>query len=64
MNAENIAHFDSFKFEYIPNNIRNFIGNENIMKNIYRIQGYDSVMCRYCCIGFIDFMLKYKSFLE
>ena len=32
--------------------------------NIYRIQAYDSVMCRYFCIGYIDFMLKGKSLLE
>ena len=32
--------------------------------NIYRIQEHDSIMCRYFCIGFIDFMLKIKSLLE
>ena len=26
--------------------------------NIYRIQAYDSKICGYFCIGFIDFMLK------
>ena len=34
------------------------------MTNIYRIQAYDYIICRYCCIGFIDFMLKGKSILE
>ena len=34
------------------------------MTNIYRIQAYDSVMCGYFCIGFIDFMLKGKNLLE
>ena len=33
-------------------------------KNIYRIQAYDSIMCRYFCIGFIDFMLKGKGLLH
>ena len=28
------------------------------------MQAYDSLMCRYFCIGFIDFMLKSKSFLD
>ena len=32
--------------------------------NIYKIQAYDSIMCRYFCIGFIDFMLKDKSLLD
>ena len=33
------------------------------ISNIYRIQLYDSIMFRYFCIGFIDFMLKGKSLL-
>ena len=31
--------------------------------NIYRIQAYNSIICGYISIGFIDFMLKGKSFL-
>ena len=34
------------------------------MTNIYRIQAYNSIMCGYFCIGFIDFMLKGQSFLD
>ena len=60
MNAKNVAYFDSFGVEYIPKAISKFIGK----KNIYRIQAYDSIMCGYFCIGFIDFMLKGKSLLE
>ena len=41
-----------------------FKGNKNITTNIFRIQAYNSVMCSYFCIGFIDFMLKCRSFLE
>ena len=26
------------------------------MTNIFRIQAYDSIMCGYFCIGFINFM--------
>ena len=33
-------------------------------ENIYRIQPYDSIMCGYFCIRFIDFMLKGKSLLD
>ena len=39
------------------------MGNKNII-NIYKVQAYDSIMCVYFCIGFIDFMLNGKSFLE
>ena len=44
--------------------IRKFIGNKNIKISIYRIQAYDSIMCVYLGIGFIDFMLKGKSLSE
>ena len=64
MNAKNVTYFDSFGVEHIPKEIRKFIRNKNIITNIYRIQAYDSIMCGYFCIGFIDFMLKGKSLLE
>ena len=50
--------------ENIPKEIKKFIGNKNVVTNIYRIQEYDSIMCGYFCIGFIDFVLKGKSLLE
>ena len=50
--------------EYIPKEIKKFIGNKNIKTNIYRTQANDSTMCGYFCIGFIDFMLKGKSLLD
>ena len=41
------------------------MGNKiNIVTSIYKIQTYDSMMCRYFCTGFIDFMLKGKSLLH
>ena len=50
--------------ENIPKEIKKFIGNKNVVTNIYRIQEYDSIMCGYFCIGFIYFILKGKSLLE
>ena len=64
MNAENVTYFDSFGVVFIPKKVRKFIENKNIMTNIYGTQVYDSIMCEYFCIGFIDFMLKGKSLLE
>ena len=64
MNGNNVIFFDSFGLEHIPKEIKKFIGNKNIITNIYRIQAYNSIMCGYFCIGFIDFMLKDKSLLE
>ena len=44
--------------------MKTFIGKRNITTNIFRIQAYDSIMCGYFCIEFIDSMLKGKSLLE
>ena len=57
-------YFDSLGVEHIPKEIKKFIGNKNIITNIYRIQAYDSIMCGYFCIGFIDFLLKSKTLLN
>ena len=57
-NTKTVTYFDSFGVEHIPKEIKKFINNKNIIANIFRIQAYDSVMCGYFCIGFIDFMLK------
>ena len=43
--------------------LKNLI-ESNIIINVYRIQAFDSIMCGYSCIGFIDFMLKTDSLLE
>ena len=29
--------------------------------NIFRIEAYDSIMCGYCCIGFINFLIAGKT---
>ena len=58
VNNKTVTYFDSFGVEHIPKEIKKIINNKNIMANIFRLQAYDSVMCRYFSIGFIDFMLK------
>ena len=56
----NVTYFDGFGVEYIPKEIKKFIVKSIVVTNIFRIQAYDSVMCGYFCIGFIDFLLKGK----
>ena len=58
-----VTYSDSFGVEYIPKEIKVFIGIENIKTNIFRIQAYDSIMCGYFCIGLFDFMLTGKTLL-
>ena len=57
------VYFDSFGVEHIPKEINKFIRND-IKNNIFRIQAYDSIMCGYFCIEFINYMLKGKTLLD
>ena len=63
MNNNSTLYFGNFGVKHIPKEIKKFIGNKNIITNIYRIQAYNSIMCGYFCIGFIDLMIKDKSLL-
>ena len=58
------TYFYSFRVEHIPKEITKFVGNKNIVTNIYRIQAYNLIMWEYFCCGFIDLMLKGKSLLD
>ena len=64
VNSKTVTYFDSFGIEHIPKEVKKFIGNRNIVTNIYRIQNYDSIMCGYICIGFIDYMFMGKSLTD
>ena len=44
--------------------MKKFIGNKNIITNVYRMQAHNSIIYIYFCIGFIDFMVKGKSLLD
>ena len=59
-----VIYFDSFGVEYVPKEIRKFNGHKSIKTNIFRIQADNSIMCRYFCIGFIDFMLAGKTLID
>ena len=60
----NFTYFDSFRVAHIPKEIKSFIKNRNITTKTFRVQAYDSVMCGYFCIGFINFILKGKTLTE
>ena len=45
VNGNNVIYFYSFGLEHIPKEIKKFIGNKNIITNIYEIQAYNSIMC-------------------
>ena len=65
MSNNDVTYFDSFGVEHIPKEIKAFIDPSlSITTNNFRIQGYDSIMCGYFFIGFIDFMLAGKTLTE
>ena len=64
VHKNDVTYFDSFGVEHIPKEIKAFINNKNIKTNIFRIQAYDSIMCGYFCIGFIDFILAGKTLTD
>ena len=60
-----VTYFDSFGVEHIPKEIKKFIDHSlSITTNIFRIQAYDSIMCGYFCIRFINFMLDGKTLTD
>ena len=64
VNHKIVTYFDSFGVEHIPKEIMKFINCKKIITNIYRIQAYDSIMCGYFCIGFINFMFNGKRLTD
>ena len=69
-----VIYFDSFGIEHSSKEIDKFIpskelgsavgNNKKIKANIFRIQAYDSIMCGYFCIEFINYMLTGKTLLD
>ena len=49
-NRNEIAYFNSFGVEHVPEEIKECVGNKNIKANIFRVAANDSVMCGYFCI--------------
>ena len=55
-----IRYLDSFGVAYISKEIEKYVGHKNIEANIFRIQIFASVICRFFCVVFIYFMLNSK----
>ena len=60
----NVTYFDSFGVEHISEKIKTSVNRSTITTNIYRIQAYDSIICKYFSIGFTGFILKNKSLAD
>ena len=55
VNDNNVTYFGGLGVECNPEEIKRFIGDKNVITNIYRTQAY---------IVWIDFILKVKSLLK
>ena len=45
VNGDNVTYFDSIGVEYIPKEIKSFIGSKSITGNIFVTQSNDSIIC-------------------
>ena len=59
-NNNSVTYIDSFGLEHIPKEIKAFILT---IKTLKQIPEYDSVMCEYFCIGFIDLLIYLLIYL-
>ena len=50
------VYFDFFGIEHIPQEVLNKIIKKKLL-TIFKIQGHDSIMGRFYCIAFIEYML-------
>ena len=61
MHTNNVTYFDSFGVEHIPKEIKAFIDRSlSITTNIFRIQAYDLIMCRYFLLDLLILCLQEK----
>ena len=64
MDRNTAVYFDSFKTEYISQEVLDKIKDKSITQDIFRIQDNDSSMWGFYCITFIEYMLAEKTLLD
>ena len=55
------VYFDSYGIEYIPQDEVSKTEDTPITHKIYRKSSDDSIMCEFCCIAFIEYMIAEKT---
>ena len=55
------VYFHSLGIEYIPLEVLTKVKDKPITHNIFRIQDNESVICRFFCIAFIEYMHARKT---
>ena len=54
----------TFGIEYNPQEVSNKIKDKSFAHNIFRIVGNNSIMCRFYCDAFIEYLLAGKTLLD
>ena len=62
--SNEVIYFDSIGVEHIPKEIMERTKNKNIKTNIFKIQNYNSIMCGYFWILFIEYVLNKKALTD
>ena len=57
-------YFDFFGIEYLLLEVLNNIRDKSITHNIFRKQDNESIMCRFHCFAFIEYILAGKTLLD
>ena len=57
INKDVATYFDSFRIEYVPQEVLNKIRDKSITHSIFRIQNNEPIMCGLYCITFREYML-------
>ena len=50
--------------KHIPKEIKSSIGSRSLLTNIFRVKAYNSVICGYFCIGFIDHIVAGETLID
>ena len=58
-----IAYFDSFGVEHVPEEIKEFIGNKNIKANVFRVQASNSMIVDIFALDSLILCLQVKNSL-
>ena len=59
------TYFDSFGIEtHSKRDSIGSIGSTSLLTNIFRVKAYNSVICGYFCIGFIDHILAGETLID
>ena len=58
-----IVYFHSFGVEHVPGEIKEFVGNKNIIANIFQVQANNSVMCGTSALDSLILWLQVKNWL-